>query len=283
MQMLNLGCGATCHPAWTNVDVKVFAPGVIAHDLTKGVPFSDARFDVVYCSHMLEHFEPEAGENFLRECLRVLKPGGVIRIVVPDLEQIVRAYLEKLDAAATGQPGADEDYDWMVIELLDLLVRKTSGGQTSRFFARETISNLPFVRSRIGAEVDKQVERYGNGGEKLRARWTRQLNLAASNPQQVLWKLQDVVSATVAGVSGGTRAARNLRVGSFRNSGECHQWMYDRYSLPRLLRKLGVEEVEVGDGFTSRIPEFEKFQLDVVDGKVRKPDSMFVEGVKGRL
>lgn len=48
--------------------------------------------DFVYTSHMLEHLPPADGLNCLRECRRVLKPGGVLRIAVPDLDKLVAAY-----------------------------------------------------------------------------------------------------------------------------------------------------------------------------------------------
>ena len=54
MEYLNLGCGTRLHPDWTNVDMARTAPGVIAANLTRGVPFPEARFDVVYQSHVLE-------------------------------------------------------------------------------------------------------------------------------------------------------------------------------------------------------------------------------------
>jgi predicted SAM-dependent methyltransferase len=67
---------------------------VLIHDLTKRFPWPDGSADAVYSSHTLEHLSREAGEHFIAECRRVLKPGGVIRIVVPDLVRIVGEYQE---------------------------------------------------------------------------------------------------------------------------------------------------------------------------------------------
>jgi predicted SAM-dependent methyltransferase len=108
---LNLGCGAVTPPAWTNVDYALGARllrwpllrrlglfnlewdrRVVIHDLLKRFPWADDSVHVIYCSHMLEHFDREQGERFLRECRRVLRPDGVIRIVVPDLSVYVRRY-----------------------------------------------------------------------------------------------------------------------------------------------------------------------------------------------
>lgn len=105
---LNLGCGMTVVEGWINVDYSLGARltqlpvlGWLAkklglfnvqwdsriklHDLRKTLPWQDASVDVVYSSHTLEHMSREDGRSLLIECLRVLKPGGLLRIVVPDL------------------------------------------------------------------------------------------------------------------------------------------------------------------------------------------------------
>lgn len=71
-----------------------------------------------------------------------------------------------------------------------------------------------------------------------------------------------------------------LRVGQFRLSGECHRWMYDRFSLKQLLEQCGFSAIRICSAFESRIAGFASFNLDVVDGKVRKPDSLFMEATK---
>ena len=109
---LNLGCGTVAPADWLNVDYAIGArlnkslarplarrifstpwpENVLIHDLTKPFPWPDASVDAVYCSHTLEHLNREAGERFMAECRRVLKPDGILRIVVPDLARIVREY-----------------------------------------------------------------------------------------------------------------------------------------------------------------------------------------------
>ena len=71
------------------------------------------------------------------------------------------------------------------------------------------------------------------------------------------------------------------QIGRFRESGEVHKWMYDRWSLRVLLEKCGFQEIAVCAANESRIPGFERYNLDVTESPlVRKPDSLFIEALK---
>ena len=135
---LNLGCGDRVVEGWTNVDYSLGArlmkvpffkavnkrlrifnvdwdARIVLHDLTRPLPWPDSSVDVVYSSHTLEHFSKEDGRAFLTECHRVLRPGGIIRILVPDLGFTVGEYLQgrlkaddfvrELDVLATNSHG----------------------------------------------------------------------------------------------------------------------------------------------------------------------------------
>jgi predicted SAM-dependent methyltransferase len=80
--------------------------------------------DVVYSSHMVEHFDHRDALDFLKEVMRVLKPGGVVRLALPDLRIRVDSYLRDGDAdefvnrlyLARDQPrGLRERLRWMVV------------------------------------------------------------------------------------------------------------------------------------------------------------------------
>ena len=64
----------------------------VHHDLTYGIPLSDACVDYVYTSHFLEHLHKEGAAGLLRESFRVLKWGGVLRVCIPDLAFAVSLY-----------------------------------------------------------------------------------------------------------------------------------------------------------------------------------------------
>jgi SAM-dependent methyltransferase len=61
-------------------------------DITKRFPYADDTFECAFSSHVLEHLRPSQAEICLREVYRVLKPNGILRIAVPDLDQIIKRY-----------------------------------------------------------------------------------------------------------------------------------------------------------------------------------------------
>lgn len=69
-------------------------------DASRRIPIADGSADLVYSSHMLEHLDRTDASAFLREVYRILRPGGQVRLVVPDLTSYVGRYLESRDADA---------------------------------------------------------------------------------------------------------------------------------------------------------------------------------------
>ena len=95
---MNFGCGwEQKFPGWINVDLKVeAAPDVIAN-LGRGLPFASACADFIYTESFIEELSLAQGRNFLRECRRIIKPGGVMRLLTADLEKFARSYLQQPD------------------------------------------------------------------------------------------------------------------------------------------------------------------------------------------
>ncbi len=91
--LVNIGCGERGKAGWENVDL-FHSPGVnCVYDCRRGLPFADNTVKGIFTEHFFEHIDyTEEVPFFLSECNRVLQPGGVIRIVVPDAEKYVRAY-----------------------------------------------------------------------------------------------------------------------------------------------------------------------------------------------
>lgn len=91
---LHLGCGSKVLPGWINLDARSY-PGVAVMLLPSGLKrISDSLVSFVYCSHMVEHIDyPDQVHQLASEIHRILKPGGVLRFVVPGIERIIRAYV----------------------------------------------------------------------------------------------------------------------------------------------------------------------------------------------
>jgi predicted SAM-dependent methyltransferase len=266
-RLLNVGCGANFHADWVNVDVVPAAPAVIAVDLRRELPFPAQSFDAVYCSHVLEHLDRNEAQALLGRIHALLRPGGILRVVVPDLEAIARLYLELL-AGLKREPGAREtDYDWIMLEMYDQTVRRVSGGEMARYLSDPGLSNAEFVRSRIGAEAE-QYWRPATGTAPRRSGGLRRL-LSQGRMRLV---------GVMARLLGGRAAGEGYAEGLFRQSGEVHRWMYDAYSLGRNLRHAGFASATRQTAFESRIAGFAGYLLDVDgSGRVRKPDSLFME------
>ena len=93
---INLGSGASPLAGFVNVDALPDAPGVdVVADISQPLPFADASADVVYASHVLEHFPHAQTAELLSEWRRVLRPGGQLLIAVPDLDVIARISVER--------------------------------------------------------------------------------------------------------------------------------------------------------------------------------------------
>lgn len=172
MQILNLGCGSKVsgYPGVTNIDwsimlrirtnpllrlsAKLFLSGerlrrfkalpnnVMVHNLRHGIPFLNASVDAVYHSHVLEHIDREGAGPFLVECARVLRPGGIIRIVVPNFERYCHDYLEHIGVCEREGTRAIVGHDHYLEPLLSQSVRREACGTSQQKPVRRAIENL---------------------------------------------------------------------------------------------------------------------------------------------
>jgi predicted SAM-dependent methyltransferase len=131
MHRVNVGCGLAPTPGWLNFDnslgIRLAAyPTLVSllHKLkllnraqmdkiefsqkhkifwadgSKSIPLPDESVEILYSSHMIEHLDRIEAKLFLQEAKRVLAPGGIIRLAVPDLAKLVSEYLDHGDADA---------------------------------------------------------------------------------------------------------------------------------------------------------------------------------------
>lgn len=114
------GCGLSAPDSWRNFDASPtlwlqrapiisilgkqlkprFANNIEYGDVTSRLPVPEGSCRMVYCSHVLEHLALEDFRAALAETYRILKPGGVFRLVVPDLSLMVERYSKNPDAGA---------------------------------------------------------------------------------------------------------------------------------------------------------------------------------------
>jgi len=110
-KLVQYGCGLDAPLGWMNFDASptlrmqqwplvknwakrrvAFPDAVQFGDIVKGLPIAEASVNAVYCSHVLEHLSLSELELALKNTCRILAPGGVFRLVLPDLKDLVNSY-----------------------------------------------------------------------------------------------------------------------------------------------------------------------------------------------
>lgn len=104
---------------------------VIYGDVVKGLPVATGSADLVYCSHTLEHLALEDCRTALRESLRMLKPRGIFRAVMPDLRYLCSSYV----SAAVTDPAAAGKF--MLGSNLGLVRRPRGLSRVRQLFSRD--------------------------------------------------------------------------------------------------------------------------------------------------
>lgn len=90
---------------------------------------------------MLEHLDQPAAKMFLVECRRVLKPGGILRIVVPDLEKLCRDYLAHL-SVSEHDPDQAKKHDAYIAAIIEQSVRREAFGTSQQKPVRRFAENI---------------------------------------------------------------------------------------------------------------------------------------------
>jgi predicted SAM-dependent methyltransferase len=101
---VHIGAGDDIKLGWVNIDLALqVPPGIdptvhpdttlINHDLRMGLPLEDGSCAIVYSSHFFEHLEYGQGQRLMRDCHRVLRPGGIFRVALPNFRATFEAYL----------------------------------------------------------------------------------------------------------------------------------------------------------------------------------------------
>lgn len=95
LRKLHIGCGDNILKGWLNTDFYPLASGIIHLDATKKLNFSASSFDYIFSEHMIEHIPQIKATSMLQECYRILKPGGKLRLVTPDLYFVCKLIMDR--------------------------------------------------------------------------------------------------------------------------------------------------------------------------------------------
>lgn len=264
---LNLGCGDiyVTDEDWLNYDYLPHSDNVKKIDLGKPFPLKSETFVLVYSSHFLEHLTSTTLKLVLQESFRVLKKGGIIRIVVPDFDEMIQRYQD----LKTREPLQSR---FVKAEILDQLVRGQSGGRLVEYYrlAENNSTLAKFITLRNGHVFSPRKSNYVMTARKLFSgdfygAVTRRLSR-----KYFLFLVELMPSAY----------RHNLV--SKAHVGELHKWVFDFEELADLLHQEGFDEVKRVGADTSQFLGFPYFPLDLdEEGRIRKgEESMYVEAMK---
>lgn len=270
---VNLGCGPVYvdNTEWINLDYQPFTSSVKQANLLDSLPLQDDSVSVVYSSHFLEHVPLTSVSMLLGECFRILESNGVIRLVLPDLENMAREYLQMREG------GQHEKANFVVFELVDQCVRNETGGEMGRLYKKlqgvEGAANASirhYIRKRVGEDLCIFTETEDRSGiyRKLRS-----LPYKLKQRIESYWIRMCVYLLPV--------AFRSQNI-SHASIGERHQWLWDFHQLKTKLELLGFIDVQRLSAERSTINSFPFYPLDIyVDGSPRKGEnSMYIEARK---
>lgn len=272
MLKVNLGCGPVFvdSPSWLNLDYAPTSSAVRQANLLERLPLSDETAELIYSSHFLEHVPRVMVSKLLCECMRCLKPDGVIRLVLPDLENMAREYLNMRER------GDHIKADFVVIEMIDQSVRNVSGGELGNLYRKlasqsssSNASMIDYIRARTGEDL-LQFDSYPRnfGLKKL-----HRLRLALQNRIQRYWIRFCILLLP--------SAFRKQNI-SLSEVGERHQWLWDFHQLKTELEAAGFTDVKRLSSNSSTVSDFPFNCLDLdKQGLPRKGnESMYVEARK---
>lgn len=145
---LHLGCGPVNHPNFINVDMQPYPHVHYLQRIDRLHRFQDQSVDLIYACHCLEHFPHAALQAVLQEWFRLLKPSGILRLSVPDFDQIVAMYQHA---------GGDSA----------CIVKPLMGGQNNPLDFHYNAFSEPMLRRELLAAGFRDVRRWDPGSTPL--------------------------------------------------------------------------------------------------------------------
>jgi len=271
-KFLNVACGGTFiqNNSWTNIDFTSHSPSIKKADILNGLPYKDNSFDVIYSSHFIEHIPIEQIESFLDDVYRILRPGGIIRLVTPDLEFLINEYKKNYDKESFKKA------NFITSLILDQCVRLKSGGKLKEDMDNIYYSNdqemIKYVELLIGPNAFKYID---SNNISLFEKAIKQIK---KDPKFLINIVEMIWVKVVSFFLPGTFKKLNF---SNTSIGEKHLWLYDFNSLSQILENASFKAIKKVDFNLSYYPENIFDELDIKDGLPRKGiHQLFIEASK---
>jgi predicted SAM-dependent methyltransferase len=267
-KFLNVACGTAYvrSPEWENIDYQTRDSFVRKLDILGNLTTSKEKYDVIYCSHFIEHVPPEKVHAFLSRCKSLMREDSLFRIVTPDAELLLREYLKHKDS------GNKTYSEFAFLNFLDQCVRLRGGGKLAERYRQLASGELrqlePYAEYLNGSDVNPSPSTPAmSKAARLRA--------LLSHPSNIGSKIEQYYIKLVCALL--PKAFREQNV-SFAGIGERHLWVYDFDSLKAVLNKAGFSRVERHSFNTSGRTDNLFMPLEVIDGKPRKGNhQLFLE------
>jgi predicted SAM-dependent methyltransferase len=267
LKYLNLACGLLYIDSdiWENCDFSPEKKNISKVNLLKRFPYNNNEFNVVYSSHFIEHIPIDYVFGFLNECFRVLKPNGILRLVLPDFENIANEYVQNIKLGNLRQS------EFNIVEMIDQCVRTKPGGVLEDWY------QIALGDSQLKQYVEIRTGKNFNATEKVSPKLSKRLkNITPGKLQKYL-----VHKLVFLAVNFFPNWFKTLHV-SRTNTGERHHWMYDFNSISNLLKKVGFKEVSKLSAYESSDSTFPLYPLDLNESNVPRKglESMYIESRK---
>jgi SAM-dependent methyltransferase len=236
---LNIGCGDVFieDKSWINVDWASSHRNVANIDIRSPLPFSDNSLEFVYASHLIEHLIDDDLNTLLQEIFRILKPGGICRLVTPDWDEMIVEYLAQRGS------GNYLYANWVKTEILDQLVRLRPKGAIRDWKLQAEKDSLlrNYIRTRIGAD-------YSDGGNSQKVVEKISLSRVRVFLSQPMLKKIGIVTNKI------QKSSISLMVLAFpkwfrtyqismTDPGEKHLWVFSFYEVEDLLSAVGFKSI----------------------------------------
>tara|TARA_B100000900_G_scaffold401425_1_gene406100 strand:- start:2426 stop:3259 length:834 start_codon:yes stop_codon:yes gene_type:complete len=271
-KFLNVACGDTFieDDSWINIDFTSHSPIVKKANILDGLPYEDNTFDVVYSSHFIEHIPVDQIELFFDDVYRILKPGGLIRLVTPDLEFLNNEYKINYDKKAFKKA------NFITSLTIDQCVRSVSGGKLKKdmdnFYNSNDTEMIDYIKLLIGPDAFEYVDSNDIS-------FIKKVLIKVKKDPKFIFNILFMIRVKIFSFFL-PKSFRELNL-SNASIGEKHMWLYDFNSLSEMLKNSSFININRTNFNESNYYNYIFSKLDIKNSLPRKGiHQLFVEALK---